>query len=700
MRRKSLLNLLLLVCALVTGAGTAWANPGDEIKSPDGVVNGKSYYIKGVYTYSGTEITMYYGPTETDAPNTKVQSGAVTDMTNAMPVKFVQVEGGWTLQTPNGNYIRPHTSNGQTYFVADPVVLQLTSGTTKEGEDMGISIGAYSDYYIQANKTNPKIGAYKATQWDVTLIEASDAVSSAVAFANPTPSIEFPATSTYDQAATTAEGYTGTVSYEITSNTAGATLSGTTVTVSQAGSVTVKATAPAVEGFLASTATYTLTVTDNRAECGLEYSTTIQSVVVGTVLPAPELTNPNNLAVSFSSEDLSIATVDNEGNVTGVAVGTTTIVASFAGNEEFAAGSASYTLTVKKPMPEGALFYEGMTGYTGSSDVGSELSTTYANLDSEDWASFSKVYAGKVISGDADGHLKFGSGSAVGKAVTNAIALNGTGKLTYKVQRYSCTEPGNLIITVTGATATGDVDVTGTASWEEKTVLLTGATGEVVITFETTVDNKRIRVDDILVVAAPAAVTATVTAEGMATYVADYNLDFSAVEGLAAYKAKVEGNSITFTKVTAVPAGEGVLLRALTTLTEDTQFEVPVIAEAAELTDNDFLPGTGAALASSEEIDGVTYYNYILSKKSGSDDLGFYKANGNMVAKNRAYLRTTTAPAEGARLTIRFNDEVTGIAENEMLTNVDNENIYNLSGQRISKPMKGLFIQNGKKVIK
>ena len=536
---------------MIVVGNVAIAAPGDEIKSPDNVVSGKSYYIKGVYTSSGTETACYYAPTDAAG---KFTGNAVTDISAALPIKFTQVDDGWTLTTPNGYYVRPHTSNGQTFLVADEVVLQLASGTTKEGTGKGIKIGPYtntndgSDWYIQCNNSNPKIGGYKTTsnQWDVTLIECGDAVSSAATFAETNPSIDFPATSTYSQEVTTAAGYTGTVSYEITANTAGATIDGSTVTVTQAGSVTVKATAPAVEGFLSSTDTYTLTVTDAREENGLAFAESSQEVTVGEVLNAPTLTNPNNLAVTYSSSDTSIATVDADGNVTGVAAGTATITATFEGNNQYIAGSASYTINVKKALPEGTLFYESVSKYTGSSDVSTELTTTYTNLDSDKWGSFSKVYPGK------GGHLKFGSSNAAGTAVTGSIALTGNGKLTYKVMRYDSSNAGKLTISVGGADVAGDTEVTGTEAWVEKTVYLTNATGNVVITFASDASNKRIRVDDILLVEAE-----TVEVSSAATFAETApSIDFPATSTYTQEATTAEGYTGTVTyEITANTAG-------------------------------------------------------------------------------------------------------------------------------------------------
>ena len=177
----------------------------------------------------------------------------------------------------------------------------------------------------------------------------------------------------------------------------------------------------------------------------------------------------------------------------------------------------------------------------------------------------------------------------------------------------------------------------------------------------------------------------TVTSAGLATYVSDYDLDFTGLD-VKAYKAKVTGTDIVFTQVYEVPAGQGVLLRGEGT------FEVPVTVGVAALEDNDFIRGTGEAVASNNE-DGTC--NYILNVVDGV--VGFYKANNQTVATNRAYLKSTTATEGATRMGFRFDDETTGIES--VATDVENTTIYNLNGMRVAQPQKGLYIQNGKKVV-
>jgi len=57
--------------------------------------------------------------------------------------------------------------------------------------------------------------------------------------------------------------------------------------------------------------------------------------------------------------------------------------------------------------------------------------------------------------------------------------------------------------------------------------------------------------------------------------------------------------------------------------------------------------------------------------------------------------------APGVRGFIGFGDETTGIesVQGEGVKVNGSENYYNLNGQRVAQPTKGLYIQNGKKVI-
>lgn len=105
---------------------------------------------------------------------------------------------------------------------------------------------------------------------------------------------------------------------------------------------------------------------------------------------------------------------------------------------------------------------------------------------------------------------------------------------------------------------------------------------------------------------------------------------------------------------------------------------------------------TIGALTGVYETTNVPAESYILWANA-TNPIGFYKANSSTVAANRAYL---TADGAGVRaLTIDFSGEETGVNAigNGQLT-MGNA-VYDLQGRRVSRPTKGLYIMNGKKVV-
>ena len=91
-----------------------------------------------------------------------------------------------------------------------------------------------------------------------------------------------------------------------------------------------------------------------KATAWILYFTPEMTAVKGVAFEAQSLWNPEELAVTYTSSDPSVATVNElTGEVALVAVGTTTITATFAGNEEYESAQTSYDLTVNPEDPTG-----------------------------------------------------------------------------------------------------------------------------------------------------------------------------------------------------------------------------------------------------------------------------------------------------------------------------------------------------------
>ena len=171
-----------------------------------------------------------------------------------------------------------------------------------------------------------------------------------------------------------------------------------------------------------------------------------------------------------------------------------------------------------------------------------------------------------------------------------------------------------------------------------------------------------------------------------ATYASDNALDFTG-SGIKAFYATESEGTLSFTQIDKVPANTGVLLYADGGATVD----VPLTGTADDVTGNVFVRGTGVA---------VTYaadnQNYILF--NGDDGIGFYKANNNTVATNRAYIHVANGVGVKS-FAIDLEDDATGISDLKDSKDLnDSKVIYNLAGQRLSKTQKGINIVNGKKI--
>lgn len=145
------------------------------------------------------------------------------------------------------------------------------------------------------------------------------------------------------------------------------TSSGTVQLSQNPGEVTITAKFAGNDDYLPAEASYLIRVIEKeKAEAGIAFEETMQQVdLAKKTITAEELgfKNPNNLAVTYSSNNTDVAEVDAEGNVTLKKAGRVNIDVTFAGNDEYKAATASCTLTVNdyRNTPELAFDQEEYT---------------------------------------------------------------------------------------------------------------------------------------------------------------------------------------------------------------------------------------------------------------------------------------------------------------------------------------------------
>ena len=100
---------------------------------------------------------------------------------------------------------------------------------------------------------------------------------------------------------------------------------------------------------------------ETQQPAGIKFETTEYTANVNEAFTAPTLTNPNGLTVAYSTSDATLATVNaTTGEVTILnKTGKVTITASFAGNEDYVAATASYNITISDPNLLEATFVAG-----------------------------------------------------------------------------------------------------------------------------------------------------------------------------------------------------------------------------------------------------------------------------------------------------------------------------------------------------
>lgn len=179
----------------------------------------------------------------------------------------------------------------------------------------------------------------------------------------------------------------------------------------------------------------------------------------------------------------------------------------------------------------------------------------------------------------------------------------------------------------------------------------------------------------------PVTESVSIGESGFATH--SFNRPVNVNEVVTAYGAKYDGSKIVLTPVTEVPAGAGVILEA-----SNNSYAVPTIRRANSMKENELLVSDGTITG-----DGSTIF--ALGKKN--EVVGFRKVkSGVAVPAGKAYL---VIGGGAARDFIGFGEsDATGIDAVEQETKADNQ-YFNLAGQRVAQPTKGLYIVNGKKVI-
>lgn len=446
---------------------------------------------------------------------------------------------------------------------------------------------------------------------------------------------------------------------------------GTLALNGKAGTATVTASFSGDETYAASSASYTITVQDNRATPTFTFGKESYTFDLGaTVAPfTNQLTAPEGVTVVYSSNS-EIATVNEttgEVNVNTATVGKATITATFAGNETYAPATVSYTIEVKKPMlPPTFDFTQSENDYGSGATPGENY------IETSTWTS------GKVKMVTSKGNSQ---GFRWWQKTDGTVLRSYDGcSLTISVNKGLLINSIEFDGVISGFAA--DKGTLKSGKW-------TGSAQTVTFSFSAKKDIKSITVtyekDATFTLE-----TLTTAASGFATYAADYDVNYSAL-GLTTYTIALDeaNNKVSYNRFEGVvPAGKAVLVQG----TASTSYELTPAEGAADET---FTTDLKASDGTFEAKDDKVYAFGTLNGKSGFKLVN----NGVVIPAKKGYLQLTGTTA-AKPTSFAFDGIGTGISHIEADAALENAAMYNLAGQRVDKSYKGVVIVNGKKMLR
>ena len=411
--------------------------------------------------------------------------------------------------------------------------------------------------------------------------------------------------------------------------------------------------------------------------------------------------------ITYTSTDENVAVVDVNGTVDLMdKEGTTTITATFAGDDTYAEASAEYTLTVTDPnklevtfdftKPEnygyGKLESDGASvniekGGVINSGIVTITNVNPGNTASRFWNSKGVIalrlyenaqttisvpegYILKKVTSDAKiiGNAATWSSGKVGGSDYEWVAIEDVNSVTFTAN--TTIKMANMTVYYANATSGA---TSGTINF-----IAHDAEGYRYATFSS--DKDVVFTDDVVV-------------SGVSITNGNLNVpDFTSgsYDVTDAEKGNVKGYY--------VPANTGVLVNCLA---ETATYYFPKTEQTVTLPANQLKPapvGGGKFNADPE----YKYYKLAYDNYKAQTGLGFYwgaeNAGAFKVKAGTAYLAVPTSEANNAK-GFAFDGETTGV-ENVNVAANQSKTIYNLNGQRVSNMSQaGLYIVNGKKVV-
>ena len=185
----------------------------------------------------------------------------------------------------------------------------------------------------------------------------------------------------------------------------------------------------------------------------------------------------------------------------------------------------------------------------------------------------------------------------------------------------------------------------------------------------------------------------TLNKYGYATYCSVNPIDFTNTTGYTAWRVSeiTSEGVITFTKITdKIKGGQGVVLYNKDADGVNTSNVTVTFADGTtefDSNDNKLVGTLAPTYVEAGTAYGLSGNKFVVNNGSGN------------ISAGKAYIEALSIPTGVKDFTLVFEDETTGITETRTATREEMEAIFNLAGQRMSRMHKGVNIVNGKKIL-
>ena len=385
------------------------------------------------------------------------------------------------------------------------------------------------------------------------------------------------------------------------------------------------------------------------------------------------ISGSTGLSMTFSSNAEGVATVDANGIVTGVSAGSATITVSWSAvTDTYNAGSKQFTVTVieastfKKvtnnyelvPGNEYILVAIGNKRAMGAINgnirdyVDVEINDDEVMITDEEVAVLTlggSKNEWTFLASDNDEYIAYSGSSNQVHSNTDATADASKWVITSDYELESANVSGRMLRYNSGSPRFACY-----SSGQQTAVLF---------------------------IKVPATTTKSVTDAGWATCIPEFDVEFAAGTAYVVTDASIS-SGLTLEPVTEIPAGTPVLLKGA-----GSKIATVLATTPAAPATNLLSIGTGS------EDSGTAY---VLAKQGTG--AAFKKWIGDASElEGRVVLMVDNVTA--ARSIFMLDDETTGINTIDHSSLTIDHSVYNLNGQRVDSPKKGLYIVNGKKVV-